>query len=77
VKLSSFGSFVVRKKGQRLGRNPKTGTQVPIAPTLRANDIQSADSFDHFIGGQEGDCKKTLCLAEVRCAIRGLFYSNI
>src|SRR5215510_9312311 len=32
VKLSSFGSFVVRKKGQRLGRNPKTGTQAPISP---------------------------------------------
>ena len=32
VKLSSFGSFMVRKKGQRIGRNPKTGTEVPIAP---------------------------------------------
>src|SRR5258708_1647754 len=32
VKLSSFGSFVVRKKGQRIGRNPKTGTEVPISP---------------------------------------------
>jgi integration host factor subunit alpha len=32
VKLSSFGSFVVRKKGQRMGRNPKTGEQVPITP---------------------------------------------
>ena len=32
VKLSSFGSFVVRKKGQRVGRNPKTGTEVPISP---------------------------------------------
>jgi integration host factor subunit alpha len=32
VKLSSFGSFVVRKKGQRIGRNPKTGVEVPIAP---------------------------------------------
>jgi integration host factor subunit alpha len=31
VKLSSFGSFVVRKKGQRTGRNPKTGTEVPIS----------------------------------------------
>ena len=30
VKLSSFGSFVVRKKGQRMGRNPKTGKEVPI-----------------------------------------------
>ena len=32
VKLSSFGSFVVRKKGQRIGRNPKTGKEVPISP---------------------------------------------
>ena len=32
VKLSSFGSFMVRKKKQRIGRNPKTGTLVPILP---------------------------------------------
>jgi integration host factor subunit alpha len=32
VKLSGFGSFKVRKKGQRMGRNPKTGTEVPISP---------------------------------------------
>jgi integration host factor subunit alpha len=32
VKLSSFGSFIVRTKGRRLGRNPKTGVEVPIAP---------------------------------------------
>ena len=32
VKLSSFGMFTVRKKGQRMGRNPKTGVEVPIAP---------------------------------------------
>ncbi|GGK19718.1 integration host factor subunit alpha [Salinarimonas ramus] len=32
VKLSSFGSFVVREKGERMGRNPKTGVQVPIEP---------------------------------------------
>jgi integration host factor subunit alpha len=32
VKLSSFGSFVVRSKGPRKGRNPKTGVEVPIAP---------------------------------------------
>ena len=30
VKLSSFGSFMVRKKGQRIGRNPKTGTRVEV-----------------------------------------------
>ena len=32
VKLSSFGSFIVRDKGQRVGRNPKTGIEVPIDP---------------------------------------------
>ena len=32
VKLSSFGNFVVRKKNERLGRNPKTGKAVPISP---------------------------------------------
>jgi integration host factor subunit alpha len=32
VKLSSFGSFVVRKKDRRIGRNPKTGKAVPILP---------------------------------------------
>jgi len=32
VKISSFGSFAVRKKGQRVGRNPKTGEEVPILP---------------------------------------------
>jgi integration host factor subunit alpha len=30
VKLSAFGSFVVRSKGPRSGRNPKTGVEVPI-----------------------------------------------
>ncbi len=30
VKLSSFGSFVVREKNERIGRNPKTGEEVPI-----------------------------------------------
>jgi integration host factor subunit alpha len=32
VKISSFGSFFVRQKGQRIGRNPKTGEEVPIRP---------------------------------------------
>jgi integration host factor subunit alpha len=31
-KISSFGSFSVRAKGQRIGRNPKTGEEVPILP---------------------------------------------
>jgi integration host factor subunit alpha len=32
VKLSSFGSFMIRDKGLRVGRNPKTGREVPIPP---------------------------------------------
>lgn len=32
VKISSFGSFSIREKGERVGRNPKTGVEVPILP---------------------------------------------
>jgi len=32
VKISSFGSFMLRDKNGRVGRNPKTGEEVPIAP---------------------------------------------
>jgi len=32
VKVSSFGTFSVRQKGRRIGRNPKTGEEVPILP---------------------------------------------
>ena len=32
MKLSSFGSFSVRSKSERIGRNPKTGEEVPILP---------------------------------------------
>jgi len=32
VKISSFGSFSIRSKGTRIGRNPKTGEEVPILP---------------------------------------------
>ena len=43
VKLSSFGSFTVRHKNGRVGRNPKTGEEVPIDPrrvlTFRASHV--------------------------------------
>jgi len=43
VKISSFGSFSVREKGERTGRNPKTGEEVPILPrkvlVFRASNI--------------------------------------
>jgi integration host factor subunit alpha len=32
VKISAFGTFIVRQKGKRVGRNPKTGIEVPILP---------------------------------------------
>lgn len=43
VKLSSFGTFSLRRKKQRIGRNPKTGVEVPITPrtvlTFNASNI--------------------------------------
>jgi len=32
VKISSFGTFSIRDKAARVGRNPKTGEEVPISP---------------------------------------------
>jgi integration host factor subunit alpha len=47
VKISGFGSFVLRDKGERIGRNPKTGVEVPIAPrrvlTFRASQTMRDD----------------------------------
>jgi integration host factor subunit alpha len=47
VKISGFGTFVLRDKGQRIGRNPKTGVEVPIAPrrvlTFRASQSMRDD----------------------------------
>ena len=43
VKISGFGTFLLRDKGQRIGRNPKTGVEVPITPrrvlTFRASQM--------------------------------------
>ncbi|MGE3771170.1 MAG: integration host factor subunit alpha [Bdellovibrionales bacterium] len=43
VKMSGFGTFAVRQKGERIGRNPKTGVEVPIKPrrvlSFRASHI--------------------------------------
>jgi integration host factor subunit alpha len=43
VKISGFGSFVLRDKNERVGRNPKTGIEVPITPrrvmTFRASQL--------------------------------------
>ncbi|MFZ4071571.1 MAG: integration host factor subunit alpha [Caulobacterales bacterium] len=46
VKLARFGNFVVRAKSERIGRNPKTGQEVPITPrrvaTFRPSQILRA-----------------------------------
>lgn len=43
VKISGFGTFLLRDKAQRVGRNPKTGVEVPITPrrvlTFRASQL--------------------------------------
>ena len=54
VKLSSFGSFQVRSKGERVGRNPKTGKEVPILPrkvlVFRASHVLK-DKINRALGG--------------------------
>ncbi|MCX8134691.1 MAG: integration host factor subunit alpha [Roseococcus sp.] len=46
VKISGFGTFLPREKGQRIGRNPKTGVEVPILPrrvlTFRPSQVLKA-----------------------------------
>ncbi len=66
VKISSFGSFSVRDKGQRIGRNPKTGSEVPILPRKvlvfrashvlknRINDLLGRGGGGDFIDEGEG-----------------------
>lgn len=51
VKISGFGSFILRDKKERVGRNPKTGVEVPITPrrvlTFRASQLMK----DRIVGG--------------------------
>ncbi|MBX3515030.1 MAG: integration host factor subunit alpha [Xanthobacteraceae bacterium] len=56
VKLSSFGSFIVRQKGERVGRNPKTGEEVPIEPR-RVMVFKPSNILKQRINGRNGDGK--------------------
>lgn len=51
VKISSFGTFSIREKGERIGRNPKTGVEVPITPrkvlTFKASHVLKKAINDH------------------------------
>ena len=53
VKLSGFGSFVVRSKGERVGRNPKTGVEVPILPR-RVMVFKPSNVLKAKINGRDG-----------------------
>ena len=53
VKLSSFGTFMVRSKGGRVGRNPKTGEEVPITPR-RVLVFRPSQVMKNQINGLEG-----------------------
>ena len=54
VKLSSFGSFLVRSKGERVGRNPKTGVEAAIAPR-RVIVFKASHVLKSRINGQPVD----------------------
>jgi integration host factor subunit alpha len=56
VKISSFGSFTVRDKGQRVGRNPKTGQEVPILPR-RVLVFRASNVLKQLINGAPGELK--------------------
>ena len=48
VKLSGFGTFTVRNKAERVGRNPKTGIEVPIEPR-RAITFKPSDTLKEHV----------------------------
>ncbi|WP_029012993.1 integration host factor subunit alpha [Niveispirillum irakense] len=58
VKISSFGSFAVRSKGERVGRNPKTGEEVPILPrrvlVFRASHVLKSRINERFATDAKG-----------------------
>ncbi len=56
VKISSFGSFTVRDKGQRVGRNPKTGQEVPILPR-RVLVFRASNVLKSLINGTPDEMK--------------------
>ena len=54
VKISSFGTFSVRDKGPRVGRNPKTGEEVPIQPRRVLSFRPSHLMKDRVAAGNRG-----------------------
>lgn len=54
IKLSSFGTFVIRQKNHRIGRNPKTGEEVPIAPR-KVMTFKPSNILRSKVNGDVGD----------------------
>jgi integration host factor subunit alpha len=54
VKISSFGSFIVRQKSERVGRNPKTGEEVPIRPR-RVLVFRASHVLKDMVNGLPGE----------------------
>ncbi len=54
VKISSFGTFSVRSKTARVGRNPKTGEEVPISPRRVLTFRPSHMMKDRVAAGNKG-----------------------
>ena len=54
MKISSFGTFAVRQKGHRVGRNPKTGEEVPILPR-KVLVFRASQVLKDRINGANGD----------------------
>ncbi|MFT5489208.1 MAG: integration host factor subunit alpha [Alphaproteobacteria bacterium] len=80
VKLSSFGSFFVRQKGQRMGRNPKTRGEMPIPPhralVFRPSHVLIKTINDSLVGGVGTGAKETLqpeSMAPVRTPLSWLW----
>ena len=59
VKISGFGTFSVRQKGRRIGRNPKTGIEVPILPrrvlVFRPSHVLKAEVNGQIASELDGD----------------------
>ncbi|MBI5191874.1 MAG: integration host factor subunit alpha [Nitrospirae bacterium] len=54
VKIAGFGNFVIRKKRERKGRNPKTGEEIGITPR-RVVTFRPSHIFKQYINGEKID----------------------
>ena len=66
IKISTFGSFAVRHKGQRVGRNPKTGQEVPISPR-RVLVFRASHALKHQINDGNGPAEGA---SDIAAAVR-------